>query len=270
MNIGIIGTGFVGYHLYQNLKDNHDCLCSVKSKESFDRLTKINVPTTILNSSDPDSINIFIDRDILVISVAAKNEDYNSTYLNLAKNIHQAYKNFLHLKQIIVISSTSVYLENKGNLVTEDSPLNFHEEKPKILIETENTYLNLKKFGIKVCILRLGEIYGSERYLKSKLQKIQNQNIPGDGTQFANLIHIEDITNAINFAISSNLDGIFNLVCDDHPTRKALYETLSKKYNYHIPLFRPDLLSYHGKSKIVSNQKIKSLGLNLVHPHIVF
>jgi nucleoside-diphosphate-sugar epimerase len=268
MKIGIIGTGFVGFHTYQALKNDYNCICTVQSAESYERLKSQNIPVFRVNGSDPSTFHPALDDcSVFIIAVAPRGRDYKSTYLDLAKNLFKEKNRFHALKQIIVISSTSVYLESQGSIVDETSPLNHAESNPKILIETEKTYQNFSN-DVRISILRLGEIYGKERNLKEKLLSMQQKRLPGDGSQFTNIIHIDDIVSAITLCIQQHTNEVFNVVCDDHPTRKAFYTKLCQKYGFQMPIFDPTLFSSHGRNKLVSNNKIKQFGWIQHHPQI--
>ncbi|NBO24658.1 MAG: NAD-dependent epimerase/dehydratase family protein [Chlamydiae bacterium] len=221
-----------------------------------------------MNSQNPEKLlNYFKDQEVIVICIAAKNENYESVYLNLAQTLEHLSSRLTSLKQLIVISSTSVYEESNGSIIDENSPLNLKDHNPHLLVETENYYLRLKN-KCKVVIFRLGEIYGKKRNFKEKLTQLQEREVPGDGLKKVNASHILDIVMAIRWAIEHKKEGIFNLVASEHPTRKQLYEKISNKYGLKLPLFNPNLYSYHGKNKEVSNEKIKKEGFKLKFPQI--
>lgn len=268
MKILILGAGFVGLHLFHDLKKNHPVTCTVRTLEKQLAYQEQGIPTKIFNLDDLTSyLPVLIDQEIVIIAVSAKDQNYRDCYLKLASNIKKIAHELNSLKQIIVLGTTAVYEESKGNTVQEFDQLNEKEEKPKVLVETENTYLGISR--VSCCIFRLGEIYGYERSLERKIHQLASKEIPGDGEQFSNLIHVDDIVSAVNFAIDHNLNGIYNLVCDDHLKRKDLYQTLCKKYACLMPIFNPNRISHHGKNKIVSNEKIKNLGFKLKHPHLL-
>ncbi len=270
MPITIIGAGFVGLHAYSQLSQIESCLCTVTSKKKQSDLQNQNIQSVVFKSSDSSGyLPILSQSDRLVICVAPKDQDYENTYLTLAKTICSKIENYPNIRQIIVLSSTSVYLENSGGWVTESSPLDQKDPLSSILIETEHTYLQLQSSSRNICIYRLGEIYGKERNLKQKFLKISQKCLPGTGLNFANLIHVDDIVEALKFAILNHLNGIYNLVCDEHPKRLTLYQTLSELFHLPLPQFDPGLASHHGKNKKVDNSKIKRAGWKLVHPAIL-
>lgn len=136
----------------------------------------------------------------------------------------------------------------------------------KNLIETENILLSLKSESRNVIIFRLAEIYGPSRTWVQKIQRLQGKKAPGNGSQIAHLIHVEDIARAILFAITHHLDGVDNLCDNTRISRKELYDQICNQY--HLPLVEwdPQLRSIHRSGfKVVSNQKITELGFTLLH-----
>jgi nucleoside-diphosphate-sugar epimerase len=268
MKIGIIGLGFLGQEVYQDLRLDHTLMGTVKSFSSYLKLKWKGFRVFRMNSQNPEKLlNYFKDQEVIIICIAAKNENYESVYLNLAQTLEHLSSRLTSLKQLIVISSTSVYEESNGSIIDENSPLNLKDHNPHLLVETENYYLRLKN-KCKVVIFRLGEIYGKKRNFKEKLTQLQEREVPGDGLKKVNASHILDIVMAIRWAIEHKKEGIFNLVASEHPTRKQLYEKISNKYGLKLPLFNPNLYSYHGKNKEVSNEKIKKEGFKLKFPQI--
>lgn len=264
----IIGAGFVGLQVYSLIHQEHEVIVTTRSELKKAELIAAKIPAVIFHSQDPNTyFPLLSHADCLVIGVAAGMDDYRQTYLDLARRIVDHAPKMPSLQQIIVMSSTSVYAESSGRVIDEQGQLELTQEKPQILIETENTYLELSQ-RIKVCIFRFGEIYGRTRSLKNKLKSLQGNEVIGDGTNRSNLIHVDDCARAIQFAISHQLTGIYNLVCDDHFTRKELYQSLAEKYQLAMPHFNPHRSSHHGKSKIVDNHLIKSTGFELKYPHL--
>lgn len=259
--IAIIGAGFVGLKCYETLSKITSCVCTVKTQESYDRLKNLNIPVIILDGSQKEALApLYEETEALVIAVApSHNGSYEETYLKLAENISQNIDKFKHIKQIIAISSTSVYAEEKGSKIDEESPLNEHETHAKILVDTEKLYQLLNK-KVKVCLVRLGEIYGRERSLESKLRMSQGKELPSDGSNPVNLSHVDDVINFIAFAIKSDIQGVYNLVAEEHPSRKELYSKLSHLYHLKMPVFNANLPQRHGRSKIVTSNKIRSTG----------
>jgi NAD dependent epimerase/dehydratase family enzyme len=81
------------------------------------------------------------------------------------------------------------------------------------------------------------------------------------------MIHKSDVSAAIDYALRHQLDGIFNLADDDHPTRNELYAAVAKQNHLKPPHCDPTLVTIRNGNKRVSNHKIKSEGFVFRFPH---
>lgn len=263
----ILGCGYAGTHTARLLQSHYSVVVTTRSQERLLSLQE-EFKAVLLDTSDVKTLHsLLLDQDILIITIAAKNKlEYKQAYLDTAYHLKKALEGIDSLKQIIYTSSTSVYGDAQGKLVTEESPTLALSEQGRILIETEHTLLSLKTPDRKVVIFRLAEIYGPSKTLLQKIQRLEGKKAPGDGSQIAHLIHVEDIARAILFAIKHHLDGVYNLCDNNRISRKELYDQICK--NHHLPLVEwdPQLHSIHRSgSKIVSNQKIKETGFSLLY-----
>ncbi|NDA09386.1 MAG: NAD-dependent epimerase/dehydratase family protein [Verrucomicrobia bacterium] len=104
----------------------------------------------------------------------------------------------------VYISSTSVYAEEKGEWVDEDSPL-ANDPRSMAMVQAEQACL--KAGGT---VLRCAGLYGRERVLSTE----------ADGPErWLNLVHVEDAARAVGVALR-NPGKIFN-VCEDEPRRRG-------------------------------------------------
>ena len=223
----------------------------------------------ILDTSDTKKLQQLVDAaDVVIVTLAAKGKDtYKATYLDTATNIKKAIKSRDTPLQIIYTSATSVYGDQKGGDTTEEAPLLASSINGHILVETEKTFLSMQSDLINVCIFRLSEIYGPGREIKRRVLYYQDKCAPGDGSQFANMIHAKDIANAICFAVEKELFSIYNLSDDEHLTRKQLYEMIEQEYQLNRVQFDPSIGStFLGNKKVIS-EKIKKAGFILEYPY---
>jgi nucleoside-diphosphate-sugar epimerase len=165
---------------------------------------------------------------------------------------------------MLFVSSTSVYAQNDGSWVTEDSPAEPSAPTSRVLREAEEVALNR---GGQVA--RLAGIYGPGRFVL--LQKFLDGAavIEAGGRRHINQIHADDAAGALFHIISRNLPlGIYN-VADDSPfTQLACYERLSATLNRPLPPRGPlDTTRKRGVTdKRVSNAKLRSLGWTPAYP----
>lgn len=262
MKIGILGGGYVGRALglhWKKCYSNDQVLITTRDPEKIEELAHFcTIPYLITSSSLLDFLQTL---DALVVCLAPDNSsNYVDTYLKTAQQILFHLPNCPLLKQIVYTGSTSVYGEWNGEWVNEDSPLHPIHPNGQILCETERIFLEGITEHRKVCIFRLGEIYGPGREIEERLKKMQGIYFPGNGENYTNLIHLSQIVKGIEYALKHNLQGIYNLCNDLHEKRKDFYNKICK--HYHLPpvLWDPLKTSIHGGNKRVSNEKIKKKG----------
>lgn len=266
MRIGILGCGYVGQAAATLWKKaGHTVTATTRQPANIATLQALVDDVFLIQ--DEELQPFLSQQDVLLISVAPqhKADDYTSTYLHTAQRIVDQLPMCPMLKQILYTSSTSVYGDHQGAWITEDTPPHLLNSHAHILWETEQVLFNQQSAKRNVCIFRLGEIYGPGREIGKRLRASQGQPFPGTGEQYANLIHREDITRALDFALQQRLYGIYNLCQDEHPSRKQLYEQLCQKENLPTIQWNSQQTTRHSGNKRVSNEKIKSLGFTFNH-----
>ena len=180
-------------------------------------------------------------------------EQYRAVYLEGSR----ALIGVLAPRAFVFASSTSVYAQTDGSVVTEESVAEPDRETGRVLREAEECVL-----GFGGCVARLAGIYGPDRSVLLKKFFSGEAVIEGDGGRFVNQVHRDDIASAFVLLIESEARGIFN-VCDDEPmTQRAVYEWLAQRFQKPQPPSGPiDPNRKRGwTSKRVSNAKLRALG----------
>lgn len=252
MKILLIGVGYVGMALLSSLpKDSHIITTTTTTKEKIPLLQTLSNKVILLGEEEKEFCKAANEADAIIVLVApSNNRNYEETYLSTAKKIIRAIKDNAD-PYIVYSSSTSVY-EGLSGEVTEDLPLN-----SSLLLETENILLG----HAKCCVLRLGGIYGPGRELYQRARKLSGKQLPGTGEEPTNHIHQEDIVRAIQFCLDKQLTGVYNLVNDDHRSRREIYDSLC--HDLHLP--PPTWTNSNKGSYIVSNKKIISNEFHILH-----
>ena len=110
----------------------------------------------------------------------------------------------------------------------------------------ENTYHECANDLITVCTLRLGGIFGPGRDLLERAKKLSGKTLPGTGNEPTNHIHLDDIVSAILFCLDKRLSGTFDLVNEEHRSRKQFYSSLSSLLKLPPPSFDETKPPEHG------------------------
>ncbi len=181
---------------------------------------------------------------------------YRSVFLSGICNLVQAAPRV----RMVFTSSTSVYSQIDGSVVTEASPAEPGRETGRILLEAERVALETGG-----AVARLAGIYGPGR--SAHLRKLLEGEaaIEGDGARWINQIHRDDAAAAL-FQVAQRgvASGIYN-VSDNEPLQQfALYEFLASHLAKPMPpRAEPDMDRKRGwTNKRVSNARLRGLGWN--------
>ncbi len=275
MKILLIGTGYVGMALLSSWKEPNDTFTATTTTAlKLDKILSQRKKTTpLLLKITPDSslVNQLNNYDTLIVTIAPKNGDsYQETYLETSKIIKESLKERNKPLYLIYTSSTSVYGNQKGRTVDEKHKCNPSSQSGIILCKTEENYSSISNSNITTCILRLGGIYGYHRTLENRALKMSGKKLSGTGKEPTNHSHLEDITDAIEYCINHKLHGTYNLVNDEHPSRKNLYNKICEKLNISPPIWDISQNTSRSTNALVSNEKIKNAGFEFKQPSIMF
>ena len=132
---------------------------------------------------------------------------------------------------LLFTSSSSVYAQTDGSVVTEDSLTLPERETGRLLLEAEG--VTLAAGGI---VARLSGIYGPGRSVILKKFLTGEAVIEDDGGRFINQVHRDDAARAIlHLAATRKRGGIFN-VSDSTPlTQIVCHEALSRIFSLPMP-----------------------------------
>ena len=267
MKAAIIGCGYVGTAVAKRWQAKGlDVLVTTTREERVEELSAIANKVEVVTGSESDRLqSILLDRQVVLLCVASKRgASYADTYLKTAETIAQVLPH-TPVEQLIYTSSCSVYGEHNGAWVTEMMPPMPITDNGKIIEKTEQTLLASVGPQRKVCVLRLGGIYGPNRTLERIYSRAAGTTRPGKGSEGTNWVHLKDIVNGIDWARERQLAGLYNLVQDEVPTVRDLIREVCDRHNL-APVTWDETQPSTRKNVRVSNAKIKGTGYSLVHP----
>ena len=267
MIILIAGCGFVGERLADLMHEaGHSVIGLTHSPESAARLAE-GKPWRVQNCdiSEETAVQALAQPVDVVVHCASSNRGgadvYRAVYergmTNLANTFPQA--------TLVFTSSTSVYAQNDGSTVTEDSPAIPDRETGRILRSTEDFVV--ARGGI---VARLAGIYGPGRsfVLKNLLEsKSAIEGYEGSGRAI-NQIHREDAAAALKHLIENKCRGTFNVVDDAPCTQRECFEWLAPLFSLPLPPEAPPNPDRKrgNTHKFVSNAKLKATGWTALYP----
>ncbi len=272
MNIAIIGCGYVGQSIARFWKRKGHCLTvTTTTPEKKATLEAITDKVVVLMDNNPESLAEAINnQDMILLSIGAKNRTvYRQTYLETSQNLVKLLEQNTTVKQLIYTGSYAILGDKKGIWTDETAIATPTNENGEILLDTEQTLLSLNQLNIKTCILRLGGIYGPGRPIIKIFKNWAGTTQNGNGEDYSNWVHLDDIVHALDFAKEQQLNGIYNLGHDYPMKRKELLEKLFTIHQLpQITWSENDSQVYPYNTRL-STKKIKDAGYKFIHPEIL-
>ena len=177
---------------------------------------------------------------------------------------------------VAYLSTTGVYGDHAGGLVTEDTPLTPNTERGARRLDAETQWLELwREAHLPVHIFRLAGIYGPGRNQLVSLLDGTAKRVIKPGQVFSR-IHVEDIATVLEASMAKPDPGRAYNVCDDEACPpQDVVEYGAKLLGLPVPpdvpfeeaQLSPMARSFYADSKRVSNARLKSeLGVRLAYP----
>jgi len=158
----------------------------------------------------------------------------------------------------LFVSSTSVYGQTKGEVVTEESESEPVTDTGRILRVAE-----LAALVEGAMVVRSAGIYGPERGVLWEKFRRGEAVIEGDGLRWINQIHQRDLVGALAHLISHGEPGQIYNACDDMPVTQLDFYTWCAE-QLHKPLPPHGAVNPNRKrgltNKRVSNAKLRGTG----------
>jgi len=266
MRVLIVGCGYVGLPLGVGLvRQGHTVFGLRRSALAEAELKSAGIIPLHADITQPATLaRLPRDFDWVVNCTASGGgdaDDYRKIYLEGNSNLISWLKNS-PVKKFIYTSSTSVYGQDDGSVVTEESPVAPDTETSKVLAATEKLLLAAaQKENFPAVVLRVAGIYGPARGHAFK-QFLKNEaRLEGDGARWLNMIHRDDLIGVIIVALKNGKTGeIYNAVDDEPVSQKIFFEWLAAELKRPMPstvLAGAEVLRKRGATnKRVSNAKL--------------
>jgi nucleoside-diphosphate-sugar epimerase len=181
------------------------------------------------------------------------------------------------LGAVVYLSTVGVYGDHAGAWVDEQTPPRPQAARSRERLAAEQAWQDFGvRTGVPVAILRLAGIYGPDRNALVQVARGDARRIVKPGQVF-NRIHVDDIAQAIDAALTQRASGIFN-VADDEPCPPGeplafAAQVLGRASPPEVPFAEAAAtmsllaLSFWQDCRRVRNDKLKRvLGVNLRYP----
>ena len=259
----IAGAGYVGSRIASHFcSKNQKVFGIIQTPERKSELEKIGVVPLITDLTQFETIPTIPPVNFVVIACAPDERDetsYRKVYIEGTQNLLRKLKEGAPPFLVVYLSSTGVYQDFGGEWIDETVLPVPETVRGKILLEAEKQVLNS---GLPSVIFRLSGIYGPER---NRIASAREGKPKMDETdEYINMIHVDDIVNAIPVLFKSAEPGEVYLGVDDEPVlRSEFFGWFAKKVNIPVPK-----ISASGKigGKRCHNGHLKSLGFSPCYP----
>lgn len=190
---------------------------------------------------------------------------YRAIYAGGAKHVARAFPK----AHLLFTSSTSVYAQNDGSIVTETSDCQASAATTRALIEAENAILTSQGTVARLSGI-YGHRYGGRSYLLKQLLG-GTASIDGSGERFLNHIHHTDAARACLHLLKHNHRGIYNVSETRSMSQRESYESLCEHFNLPLPPRAESMIRKRGISnKRVDNTKLRTTGFHFLHPQFIY
>lgn len=199
-------------------------------------------------------------------------EGYRQSYVAGMASIVEWARRHGPVGTMVYTSSTSVYPQDGGVVVTESAPTDAAGERGQILLEAERL-LQLAN-GSRTAgspadsagwerwfILRLAGIYGPQR--QHVVDQVRTGEVSGLGSAHLNLIHRDDAAAAIRACLEAPAtigDEIFNVADDAAATKAEIVAWLAGQFGVPLPAFTGQPVGQRRSvtpDRIISNARLK-------------
>jgi nucleoside-diphosphate-sugar epimerase len=256
----IIGCGYVGSRLKTLLTEKNWTVFSAR------RSSQPGHTNIIIDVSSEFSLPHRYDVIFYMVSAGAYNQQaYQNAYSLGVYNTLQAIRKSGQNPRVIHVSSTSVFSECNGGMVTEESPTKVNSFSVDAILNGEH---QISTSGYESSILRLSGIYGPDRFHLLDQIKAGSASLKKEPV-ISNRIHVEDCIGALyHLATIPHPDPIY-IGTDSEPTPyNEVIQWLAKKLKVDpVATAAEETTSVHMSNKRCSNSKLLRSGYRFRFPN---
>jgi nucleoside-diphosphate-sugar epimerase len=272
------GLGYSAQHFVEIFGQKFDRI--VGTVRSAERAATLNAPASGTlkalifdgTAATPDLRSAIAEADAALVSVPP--DENGDPVLRACRDV---LTHAQRLRAVVYLSTIGVYGDRGGAWVDEATLPQPGVARSRERLAAEQAWLDFgARHNIAVAILRLAGIYGPGQNALVQNASGKARRIVKPGQVF-NRIHVGDIAQAIDGALTRRVSGIFN-VADDEPTPPADPIAFAAQlmgvepppeipFAQAAPTMSPMALSFWQECRRVKNDKLKrELGVSLRYP----
>lgn len=204
------------------------------------------------------------DQIVITLSPSEYSEQgYRNSYLRVVENLVSKSAEMAVSPEVVFISSSSVYSENQGNWVDEDTEPKPQRYNGKVLLEAETT---LTYSHLPSTCIRFSGIYGPGRY-RLISSALNNSLKPADARHWTNRIHADDCAAVIQHILQLPLQKRKDLylASDSAPVYKAEVQNWIRA-QFGQPASTSELSNTPQSGKRCRNNRLLESGYQFLYP----
>ncbi len=261
MKVLIAGCGDVGNELARLLMQDGHVVYGLKRDTSSLPDGVIPAKADLLDPQTLTGLPSSIDCLVYMPTPSSRDEQgYRAIFIQGLRNLWSALTS--EPGRTLLVSSTAVYGESKGGVVTENTtpaPTRFNG---RILLEMEQLAAGLTK---KLTIARVSGIYGPGREGLIRMAAADNLEVQQSPPYYTNRIHRDDAAAALKHLLYLDNPQTVYLVSDDRPEpRYDVVSWLAAMQNKPAPAGLTICDAESGKR--VDNTRLRDSGFTLTYP----
>lgn len=274
MNLLITGgTGFIGKQLIQHLAENgHNIIVLTRDKNRVSGNVKAISNVNEINNGDKIDVIINLAGEPISKRWSDKyKQQLLDSRVNTTKAIISLIERLEDKPKVLISASAIGYYGSHGDEMLDESS-NPKDEFTHILCKKwEAEALKAEKYGVRVCITRLGVVLGKDGgALKQMLPafKLGLGGRIGAGKQYFSWVHVYDVVAAFSFLIENqNEKGVYNLTAPNPVSNKDFTKALGRALNrptiFPMPTLTVKLLfGEMGETLLLNGQRVIPKKLN--------
>jgi len=273
----IIGCGDVGQRMLPILVKSHKVYVLTSQTEKLPLFRQAGAHPLFGNLDDQSTLHRLSQIADTVIHLAPPNP--NGTTDLRTKSLIQALSKGRRVKRFIYISTTGVYGDCGGQLISETQAVQPQNLRAVRRVDAERQLRAWAiKLGVSVVILRVPGIYAGNRLPVDRLQKGTPALLESEDV-FTNHIHADDLARLTILSMyRASSQRVIN-ACDDSDLKMADYfDLVADKMNLPKPprvdketlktMVSPQLLSFMQESRRISNTRLQEIGFQFLYPTV--
>jgi nucleoside-diphosphate-sugar epimerase len=238
MRVLIVGCGYVGLPLGAELLRQGHVVFGLR-RSAPEQLSAAGLVPLQADIAHAEALGKLPPDFDWVVNCAASGgggpDDYRRLYWQGTRNLI-SWLGASPLRKFVYTSSTGVYGQNDGSVVTEDSPAKPESPTAQVLVEAEELLLAAARKGFPAVVLRAGGIYGPGRGHAFKQFLRGEAQIEGAGARIMNMIHRDDLIGGIIAALKQGRPGeVYNAVDDEPVSQRAFFTWLAAELKRPLP-----------------------------------